>query len=310
MTDRKKFEQMLELLINEGREQAEELFHELVVAKSREIYEGLLENDMQVDDDEVEESYYSVTEIGGDETDDFLNDVGTDDLESDDDMGMDMDDEESDTGSNDEMDFDSEMGADEMDDTLTKGEFLDAIEDLKAEFEDMLNGLGLDQDGDGDHDADDHEAEDEDDSELELDSDDDEDMETEEGYQDEEDQDESYVREYVEKVGRDWDKNNDMRSEKNSPNTKSIVASKNDMGGTAANIARGDSESGVEANKGQLKGSSLLKQQPQDLKTGNVNVPGSKAATKLSSVAKGHGAEKKGSESGVSAKGPISGKVR
>lgn len=308
MTDRKKFEQMLELLINEGREQAEELFHELVVAKSREIYEGLLENDMQVDDEEVEESYYSVTEIGGDETDDFLNDVGTDDLESDDDMDMDMsmDDEESDMDSDDEMDFDSEMDSDdEMDDTLTKGEFLDAIEDLKAEFEDMLNGLGLDQDGDGDHDEDDHEAEDEDeDSELELDSEEDGDIEAEE------EQDESYVREYVEKVGRDWDKNNDMRSEKNSPNTKSIVASKNDMGGTAANIARGGSEAGVEANKGQLKGSSLLKQQPQDLKTGNVNVPGSKAATKLSSVAKGHGAEKKGSESGVSAKGPISGKVR
>jgi hypothetical protein len=38
-----KFEQLLELLINEENDKAEQLFHEIVVEKSRDIYEGLAE---------------------------------------------------------------------------------------------------------------------------------------------------------------------------------------------------------------------------------------------------------------------------
>ena len=38
MADRNKFEEMLERLINEDKEGAEELFHEIVVEKSRNIY--------------------------------------------------------------------------------------------------------------------------------------------------------------------------------------------------------------------------------------------------------------------------------
>ena len=38
MTDQTKFEEMLEKLVNEDREGAEALFHEIVVEKSREIY--------------------------------------------------------------------------------------------------------------------------------------------------------------------------------------------------------------------------------------------------------------------------------
>ena len=38
-----KFESLLELLINEENEKAEALFHEIVVEKSRDIYEGLAE---------------------------------------------------------------------------------------------------------------------------------------------------------------------------------------------------------------------------------------------------------------------------
>ena len=36
-----KFESLLELLVNEENEKAEALFHEIVVEKSRDIYEGL-----------------------------------------------------------------------------------------------------------------------------------------------------------------------------------------------------------------------------------------------------------------------------
>jgi len=59
MADQNKFEKMLELLVNEDREAAEELFHEIVVEKSRDIYENLLSEDEEVDettDEEVDEA--------------------------------------------------------------------------------------------------------------------------------------------------------------------------------------------------------------------------------------------------------------
>ena len=54
MADQNKFEQMLEKLVNEDKAGAEELFHEIVVEKSRDIYESLLESDL--DDEEVDEA--------------------------------------------------------------------------------------------------------------------------------------------------------------------------------------------------------------------------------------------------------------
>ena len=38
-----KFEQLLDYIINEEQDKAKELFHEIVVDKSREIYEGLID---------------------------------------------------------------------------------------------------------------------------------------------------------------------------------------------------------------------------------------------------------------------------
>lgn len=289
MTDRAKFEQMLEYLINEDKEKAEELFHELVVAKSREIYENLLDDDIQVEevedeeeDEEVEESF-GLGEIGGDATDDFLGDVEASDEEGDEEGADEF-------GGADDFDGGDEGGSE----PATKDDVLDikdALDDLKAEFEAMLAG------------------EDSDDGEEETDGDDDfgsdDDFGGEEAEDDEETQ-EGYVREYVEKVPAGHGTEKKGAGETAGVNAKSTVAGKNDMGGTTANIARGGAENGVEAGKGQLKGSSLIKQNAQDLKSGNVNVPGSKTATKLSGVAKGHGAEKKGAgETGVDAKSII-----
>ena len=45
MTDRAQFEAMLEALINEDQATAKEIFHNIVVGKSREIYEELLAED-------------------------------------------------------------------------------------------------------------------------------------------------------------------------------------------------------------------------------------------------------------------------
>ena len=44
--DNKKFEQLIDLIINENEEQARALFHDIVVEKSREIYESMMDDDM------------------------------------------------------------------------------------------------------------------------------------------------------------------------------------------------------------------------------------------------------------------------
>ena len=58
--DNKKYEQLINLIINEDQEKASELFHEIVVEKSREIYESIMadedmmEGDVAMGDDEEE----------------------------------------------------------------------------------------------------------------------------------------------------------------------------------------------------------------------------------------------------------------
>ena len=75
MADRNKFEEMLERLIAEDKAGAEELFHEIVVEKSRDIYENILENDLEeVADEEVDET----TDEEVDETTDEEVDEATD----------------------------------------------------------------------------------------------------------------------------------------------------------------------------------------------------------------------------------------
>ena len=57
-----KFEKLLDLLVNEEKGKAEDLFHEIVVDKSREIYEELVSNDAETEkikekkDEEVDET--------------------------------------------------------------------------------------------------------------------------------------------------------------------------------------------------------------------------------------------------------------
>jgi len=254
MTDRAKFEQMLEYLINEDKQKAEELFHELVVANSREIYENLLDDDLAFDQPAEEDVGF---EAADEPADDLLGDIDADDEE-----GMDgMDD----------MEGGDEEPATVGDLDLMKQDIIDA---LTAEFEQMMGGKG--------------------DEEMPAGGDMGPEEPEEEG--EEEEPKEDYVVEYVEKVSA-------PKGGDNGANAKSVVAGKNDMGGTTANIAKGG-----ESAKGGTQGG-LANPATKDLNSGNVNVPGSKTATKLSSVAKGHGAEKKGAaESGADTKSIIGSK--
>ena len=156
-----KFEKLLDLLVNEQKDEAEKVFHEIVVEKSRQIYEGILaeeetseadESSDKVEGDEVEEAKHkmkskkddkemkeddaeeveepaestdeTIEEIGGDATDDLISDI---EAEAD---GMDDMEMPGDEGEEEE----EEGEAEEMFEPLEKE--LDA---LKAEFAKMMD---------------------------------------------------------------------------------------------------------------------------------------------------------------------------
>lgn len=265
---------MLESLINGDQKQAEEIFHDLVVAKSREIYENLLDDDVQVDEADDEEKKKDEDDLEEEVEDDLDENFGLEAVGGDPaDAMIDavVDGEEGEMGG-DEMDMDGEM--DGGDEPATKDDVLDikdALDSLKAEFEAMLAGEQ------GEEEMGDEEGE----EEFGGDEEGAEDDETKEDYAfEDDDMDEGMVREYVEKVAP-------AKMGDNGVGGKSPVAGKNDMGGTAA-MAKGG-----ESTKGGTQGG-LANPATKDLNSGNVNVPGSKTATKMHPT-KGHGAEKKGS---------------
>ena len=124
--DNKKFEQLIDLIINENEEQARALFHDIVVEKSREIYEGMMDEEMdegmggQVGDlmDEIE-----VEEAGMSEGED-------DDLEfdSDEDEVIDIEAGEDEEGE----------GEEDLEDRVVDLE--DKLDQLMAEFEEIMAG--------------------------------------------------------------------------------------------------------------------------------------------------------------------------
>lgn len=282
MTDRNKFEQMLEALVNEDQAKAKEMFHQIVVEKSREIYENLLSEEFDEDVEEAKEDDEDGMEEGMD--DDVEESMEDDDMEE----GMD---DETDEGfdmsmeADDDMDMPGDMpkmdgGDDFVDDAKSgdpqeivadMGAAVDDLDALVAELEDAIaafdGGKGGDEGDDMDMDMGDEEPK--------------------EQYAFE---DEQLMREYVEKKGEAYKggANISGTTEASGTNTKSIVAKKNDMGGTTANIAKGGEGGG---NKSSLPGHASAKTD----NLGNVNVPGGKAGVKhLKNVPSGHGAEKKG----------------
>jgi hypothetical protein len=337
MADRNKFEEMLDLLVNEDKEGAEALFHEIVVEKSRDIYESLLEDDAEIEE-ESDEEVDEATDEEVDESDEDLDESEDEDDDDDEEMeeGFDLDEFE--------VEADDDMGGDPMDDMMgdieggddEEGEedegdmedrvedLEDALEDLKAEFEKMMAGDEGDEEADDMDDMDDgEEAEEESlyfgeaDEEVEEDEDLDEGANKSSMMKDAETMskaefikkhgkenadtwsnmneaskgpksDIDMMREYVEKVsGGGLDAQGSAPMGDNGANTKSPVAGKNDMGGTASNLTQGkDNEAGDHAGLGDMNA--------KEDNAGNVNVPGGKASKSNKAMPKGHGAEKKG----------------
>ena len=253
-----KYEQLIEHIINDETDKARELFHNIVVEKSRDIYESLVDesdfaeevggNPVKGFRDEVELDEQGITEeddeFGGEETDEF----GGDDEESDFDNGGEFDGEEQEEADMEDRVVDLESALDEL-----KAEFdaLMAGEENEPEHADMFGGEEEAGEFDGEEAG---EFDGEDDGEFGG----------------------EIVREYVEKVAAPSKTEGGEvgRGGSVSVNKQSTVAKKNDMGGTSANIARGGVAVGGTAKKPTLNNA------------GNINVPGGKAGSAFSGKAK------------------------
>jgi len=165
-----KFEQLIEYVINDEEQKARELFHDIVVEKSREIYENLMNEEDMCDhchkdpcvceDENMEESDDSMEEedkmeegmdsFGGDASDDLIDDVETEE------QGMPMeDDEEFDDNAEEaghELTHDMEQGHDEGDIEDRVVDLEDKLDELMSEFEALMGGDddGMDSDLAGD----------------------------------------------------------------------------------------------------------------------------------------------------------------
>lgn len=241
-----KFEKLISYIINEDDAKAKALFHQIVVEHSRKIYEDLEAEELSAEDlgDDIADDE---TAIDGDEegfNDEVTDDETTDDLftdETDDDSGLE------------DRVMDLEDALDEL-----KAEFDELLTQEEAEGHEFPDTDESDVD-DADLDENDEEALnsdeselDEDDAELGNDVDEDEPVQTE-SFRRKTSAD--LMREYVEKVTKP------SNSESN-VNSKSTVAGKNDFGGTSKNIAQGGKEANVDGgprnpsnayNKGQTE---------------------------------------------------------
>jgi hypothetical protein len=343
MANQSKFEAMLEKLIAEDKAGAEELFHEIVVEKSRDIYENLLADDtaeVEVDetakedaDDKVEEKADAKDEdkveeaSKEDDADDKVEEKA--DADKDEDVKEATDEDEKTDEATEEKDEnveenfadqitpegDDDMGGDAADDMIAdiedgegeedKGDDED-LEDRVVDLEDALDDLKAEFDGMmSDKDGDEDKGED--DMEMDMDAGDDE--------GDEEKEDEA-----VDMIAPEADLEQPVAFENAEKPVQSstelmreyvtkVSEPKGDSGtdGTKSPVAGKNDMGGTTANiaKGG-EGTGGSAQAPKEDSAGNVNVPGGKASKSMSKDSKGHGAEKKGAgETGTDGKSII-----
>jgi hypothetical protein len=147
-----RFEQLIEYVINDDTQKAQELFHEIVVEKSRQIYEDIMaeEADELDEGEDIEEGEDLEEGMGGDAADNLIDDV---EAEEQDDMNMEAE-------GDDEMDVEVDGGSDDFggddmgssDEAATKDDIMnleDKLDQLMAEFEGLMGGDNDMGDGDG-----------------------------------------------------------------------------------------------------------------------------------------------------------------
>ena len=143
-----KFEQLIEFVINDEEDKAKELFHDIVVEKSREIYENLMneeeeeELDEAKEEDSEEDSEEDLDEsMGGDASDDLIDDVEADE------SGVQMEEEDEDAEFDDAAEEDGEDLTHDMEKDHDEGDIEnrvidleDKLDELMAEFESLMAG--------------------------------------------------------------------------------------------------------------------------------------------------------------------------
>ena len=141
------FEQLIEYVINDEDAKAKELFHQIVVSKSREIYENLMQEDnaMGMEPTEIDTNVDEGDDMmGGSQSGDMIDDVemeeagmheGEEDAE--------FDDEAEEAGD----DLTSDMEDDEAASKSDVMDLSDKLDELMAQFEDMMGDGGMDDGG-------------------------------------------------------------------------------------------------------------------------------------------------------------------
>jgi hypothetical protein len=234
MADNKLLQQMLESLVNDDQAKAEELFHDYVVQQSREIYESLIDSEIAEEDETNEDD--EVKEASDDEESEDKKKKDGDLEENFEDVAYEGDDE---MGNMPDMgdDLEGEMGPEEDGEEKSEEElFMDLesiVDELQAKFDELKGGEGEEE------------------------------MGGEEGgnpfAKEESFDDLATVREYVEKVPAGHGAEKKGAAEQSDKSAAGLKFSKNDMGGTSANILGGKngSDAGVQGMTGDLKGSGL-----------------------------------------------------
>jgi hypothetical protein len=271
MADKKLLQQMLEHLVNE---------------QSREIYESLIDSEI-AEEEEKEEDDEDVEEAAKD--DDAEDEKVDEEFE---DIAIEADDEDPDMmggDPTDDLEGDLEMGDDDMEEKSEEELFQDLdsiVDELQAKFDELKGGDDMGDMGDDGEEGGNPFAKEEGIGDL------------------------ATVREYVEKVanGHGAEKKGagegalvgtGNKGQGSATNAQGMKFSKNDMGGTTANILSGRNgaqASEVGAAGGKMKGSALSDTSPKEDNAGNINVPGGKAGGAFSKKEPGHGAEKAGAK--------------
>ena len=301
-----KFEQLLDLIVNEEMDKANELFHEIVVEKSRDIYENLIAEEAEEEEmDEAAEESDEEMDESAEEDDDMEESVEEETDESvdlEDSYSMEADDEEGNMGGDATDDFGADVGAMDDEEGGEAGEdaaifdIKNAIEELEAAFAKLEQAQG----GEEPHGEFDDEGDEEDDMDMMG-------KPAFEGRR--------MTREYTENVGTNWDKGSTQKAQgqyagagtgdkEGAPvEGKSPISSgsgKPNSGANAKNLAQGHAEG--QSNTGTSPGkvnNGITKTAGEKFAKGIHNVDGMKSGVKtLSKVAGGHGAEKKGAGPG------------
>ena len=302
-----KFEQLLDLIVNEEMDKANELFHEIVVEKSRDIYENLIAEEAEEEEMEeaAEESDEEMDE-SAEEDDDMEESVEEETDESvdlEDSYSMEADDEEGAMGGDATDDFGADVGAMDGEEGGEEGEdaaifdIKNAIEELEAAFAKLEQAQGSEEPH---GEFGDEEGGEEDDMDMMG-------KPAFEGRR--------MTREYTENVGTNWEKGSTQKAQgqyagagtgdkEGAPvEGKSPISSgsgKPNSGANAKNLAQGHAEG--QSNTGTSPGkvnNGITKTAGEKFASGIHNVDGAKSGVKtLSKVAGGHGAEKKGAGPG------------